>query len=68
MLTDDDRMPSGKHTGQKLRDVPASYLIWLADNLKPVSLTSRDRWKPILEYIEANRGVLEAEIKDTEKS
>ncbi len=27
--TDQSRMPWGKHKGEKLMDVPASYLLWL---------------------------------------
>lgn len=31
-LTDDDVMPFGKHKGELVNDVPASYLLWLWDN------------------------------------
>lgn len=30
-LTDEDHMPFGKHKGQRMADVPASYLAWLKD-------------------------------------
>lgn len=30
-FTHDDLMPFGKHKGKKLRDVPASYLLWWQD-------------------------------------
>lgn len=30
-LTDEDTMPFGKHKGELLSDVPASYLIWLSE-------------------------------------
>lgn len=29
--TDEDIMPWGKYEGRKLKDVPASYLVWLYD-------------------------------------
>jgi uncharacterized protein (DUF3820 family) len=28
-LTDSDPMPFGKHKGERMEDVPASYLLWL---------------------------------------
>lgn len=31
-LTDIDPMPFGKHKGELMQDVPASYLIWLKEN------------------------------------
>lgn len=31
-MTDDSEMPFGKHKGEKLGDVPASYLLWLWDS------------------------------------
>lgn len=30
-LTDLDIMPFGKHKGQRMQDVPASYLVWLKE-------------------------------------
>lgn len=30
-LTDEDPMPFGKHKGQRMADVPASYFAWLKD-------------------------------------
>jgi hypothetical protein len=30
-VTDKSTMPFGKQTGKMLRDVPADYLLWLAD-------------------------------------
>ena len=32
MLTDKSLMPYGKHQGEKLANIPASYLIWMYDN------------------------------------
>jgi uncharacterized protein (DUF3820 family) len=31
-MTDQDEMPFGKHKGEKMENVPASYLLWLRDN------------------------------------
>jgi len=33
-MQDDDIMPFGKHKGEKMANVPASYLIWLYENDK----------------------------------
>lgn len=33
---DNDKMPFGKHKGERLEDVPASYLLWLWEQ-KPLS-------------------------------
>lgn len=30
-LTDESLMPFGKHKGEKMANVPASYLLWLYD-------------------------------------
>ena len=29
-LTDEDLMPFGKHKGERLCDIPASYFLWLS--------------------------------------
>lgn len=33
-MTDSDLMPWGKYKGNRMIDVPASYLLWLWDNDK----------------------------------
>lgn len=33
-LTDKDPMPWGKYKGDKLIDIPASYLLWIYENNK----------------------------------
>jgi uncharacterized protein (DUF3820 family) len=30
-MSDQDLMPFGKYKGEKMEDVPASYLLWLRD-------------------------------------
>jgi uncharacterized protein (DUF3820 family) len=54
-LTDESLMPFGKYKGDKMTNVPASYLIWLYDNGKCSSDVS--------EYIKENLDVLNEEIK-----
>lgn len=55
-LTDKDEMPFGKHQGEALANVPASYLIWCYETFK----TMRPDLK---EYIEDNLTALQAEVK-----
>ncbi len=33
-MDDNSIMPSGKHKGKKMTNVPAKYLIWIYDNNK----------------------------------
>lgn len=44
-LTDSSLMPFGKYKGDKLIDIPASYLLWLYENDKAGAIKS---------YIEEN--------------
>lgn len=56
-MDDNSLMPFGQHKGVKLANVPASYLLWAADNLQ--------RMDPnLLEYIRDNRALLEREKVD----
>lgn len=55
-LTDKDPMPFGKHKGQKMINVPASYLLWLWDD--PMFKTG-----DVHEYIKDNLDVLQAQAK-----
>lgn len=52
-LEDDSIMPWGKHQGQEMQDVPASYLLWLYDNEKCSG--------EVKAYIEDNLDVLRKE-------
>lgn len=54
-LTDESLMPWGKYQGDKMINVPASYLIWLYDNNK----CSGD----VKAYIEDNYDVLNEEVR-----
>ena len=58
-LTDTDKMPFGKHKGELMQDVPASYLHWLWSNGK-----KEDRLCPVADYIRRNLYVLELEYQD----
>jgi uncharacterized protein (DUF3820 family) len=58
MLTDNSIMPFGKYAGQKLANIPASYLIWIFENNKCTAEVAR--------YINENLDVLKEEIKRDE--
>lgn len=55
-LEDGSPMPMGKHRGKRMQDVPASYLLWLADEADHCPAD-------IAQYVEANRKVLEWEVE-----
>lgn len=55
-LNDNSPMPWGKHKGQKMANVPASYLMWLYDNNKCNA--------EVQTYIKDNMDVLKEEIKN----
>ena len=54
-LDDSSLMPYGKHKGDKMIDVPASYLIWLYENDKCS--------KEVKDYVEDNLEVLRSQTK-----
>lgn len=58
-LTDTDPMPWGKHKGQQMQDVPASYLCWLWGQGKKT-----DRSCQVEDYIRRNLTVLAKEYED----
>lgn len=55
-MNDQDLMPFGKHKGEKMEDVPASYLLWLRDD--------GCRHSEIAAYIKENESVLLSECPD----
>lgn len=57
-MTDNDKMPFGKHRGERMEDVPASYLhwIWTKDGF--------DQSSPVGEYIRDNMSFLMADHPD----
>lgn len=54
----DLQIPFGKYKGQALDDVPASYLLWLADQ------DWVDKFPDIKNYIERNRQGIEKQVAD----
>lgn len=58
-LQDSDPMPFGKHKGEQMQDVPASYLHWLWTNGK-----KDDQRCQVADYIRRNLTVLEKEHPD----
>lgn len=58
-MEDTDLMPFGVHKGTEMANVPASYLIWVEDNVRENSFT-----KKVLEYIEENRDAILLELKN----
>jgi Putative quorum-sensing-regulated virulence factor len=57
-LTDTCKMPFGKHKGQLMQDVPASYLHWLWSN------GMRTESTPVANYIRDNLSALQQEHPD----
>lgn len=58
-LKDLDPMPWGKHRGQPMQDVPASYLHWLWTTSK-----KHDKQCPVADYIRRNLASLSVEHTD----
>lgn len=53
-MTDNSKMPFGKYKGEKMANVPASYLIWIFEN---------NKCSPeVAKYIAENLDVIKAEI------
>jgi hypothetical protein len=59
-LEDDDLMPFGKYKGEKMSDVPASYLHWLWTN----GLKEQVKTAPVADYIFRTMHVLKDEFPD----
>ena len=57
--TDESTMLFGKYKGEKLANVPASYLLWLHEQNIPKN--------DLKKYIEDNMEVLKADIKNNKK-
>ena len=61
-LTDDDKMPFGKHKGMAMKNVPATYLLWLYGEME----AKKQSQGPVFLYIKDNLKVLEKEVEDEE--
>lgn len=57
-LDDLSPMPFGKHKGNPMQEVPASYLHWLWGEKK------NDNQCPVIDYIRRNLSALKQEHKD----
>lgn len=62
-LTDESLIPFGKHKGEKMANVPASYLLWLYDEYTMPNPRFGFIHRGVLEYIEENLDVLREEMK-----
>lgn len=62
-LTDESPMPFGKHKGEKMANVPASYLLWIYDEWTLPNPRFGFVHKEVKEYIEENLDVLKKEVK-----
>ena len=60
-LTDTSPMPFGKYSGQAMANIPADYLLWLYK--KNQQTRTYGKMKAVMDYIEANKEVLEQEVK-----
>lgn len=58
-LNDESPMPFGKYKGDKMANVPASYLLWLYENEKCN--------KEVLDYVLYNLDVIKEQIKRSKK-
>lgn len=59
-MTDESIMPFGKYQGEKMANVPPSYLLWLYENNKC--------YGEVRIYIQNNLEVIKSEISLSEKS
>ena len=59
-MTDDSIMPFGKHKGQKLANVPASYLLWLRQAWEENPPQRPDQLE-LMRYVDDNVEVLKME-------
>jgi len=66
-VTDESEMPFGKYEKVLMKDVPASYLIWMRDNLAERESTGqklRDDETAVLNYTSANLEALELQAEE----
>ena len=63
--TDETPMPWGKYKDKKLIDVPASYLLWLGEQIEGKVPQKRNVTEhEMLHYITENKQVLEKQSKE----
>lgn len=62
-MKDTDLMPIGKHVGKRMIDVPASYLLWIGEEIEKKFYKNRTlNESKVLKYIEENKQVLDNEV------
>lgn len=61
-MKDSDVMPFGKHKDEKLGDVPASYLLWAADQS-----WVKEKYPGLFTYVDSNRKHLEKEAAENKR-
>jgi len=58
-LTDESLFPFGKYKGEKMYDVPATYLDWL------MGQEWIDKWSDVVNYINDNRAIINRELRNS---
>lgn len=59
-MDDNSQMPFGKYFGQKMANIPASYLKWLWDS----GAVSVKKWNKVYWYIKENADALNKELRE----
>ena len=62
--TDDSRMPFGKYRGLAMKDIPATYLLWLLRANSPRTGKEGPDRKALLDFIQERRSSLEIDFRD----
>jgi phage I-like protein len=61
-LEDASLMPYGKYKDQKMIDVPASYLLWMHEQIRKMAPNKRSlQQKLVFDYVKTNYQALEKE-------
>ena len=63
MLEDNSPMPFGKHKNKPMEEVPASYLLWLWDELDQDKILNKHQ-KAVQDYVKDNWDVLNKEVDE----
>ena len=64
-LEDDSLMPFGKYSGRIMEDVPADYLIFMYEKIRPIAPNKMTlNQKMFVKYVEENKQVIEKQVKE----
>lgn len=64
-LTDFSEMPFGKYKGKKMMDVPADYILFMYEKIRPIALNKMYlSQKMFVNYVEDCKEVLEKQVKE----